>query len=150
MDRCKRADISGISGTSHANRSMCYNRGGTSARKAAANTHTSRPTRSLDCQDISMQRGRALTFVLLIATALTSCGLPGTQAPTPAPIIIIVTPTHSPIQPATAAVTPSDQPTPAIDLISTASPLPPTAATPAEQPTSPAPSATQMPSAAQI
>jgi phosphate transport system substrate-binding protein len=86
---------------------------------------------------------RALTLALLIAISIASCGIPGTAAPTVAPIIIIASPTPGPTQAATEAAAPA--PTQA----STPAAAPTTAAT-APTPAEPAPTAAPAPSALQL
>src|SRR5262249_16780394 len=80
---------------------------------------------------------RALSTALLITICLASCGVPGAEAPTVAPIIIIASPTPGPNQAATEAATPPPTPAPAptaVELTATAVPTaaaPTTAAAPA-------------------
>jgi phosphate transport system substrate-binding protein len=88
---------------------------------------------------------RALAFVLLIAIPLTSCGVIAPTAPSPAPIIIIASPTPGPVQVATEVGTPSGQPPTAASGASnptTAALIPTVAAT--TQPLPSAPSTRQI------
>jgi phosphate ABC transporter phosphate-binding protein len=81
-----------------------------------------------------MRRVRTLTLALLIAIALVGCSVPGTAAPTLAPIIIIASPTIDPAQPSTAAATPAGQPQPTAAVAAPA-PIPTIAATAESLPT---------------
>ena len=91
---------------------------------------------------------RALTFALLIAILLTSCGVSGPTAPSPAPIIIIASPTPGPAQAATQAGTPSGQPQPtaasSASSPTAAAPIPSIGATAQPLPTAPVPSTRQI------
>jgi len=95
-----------------------------------------------------MRLARAIT-PLLIALAIASCGIPGTEAPTQAPIIIFASPTPVAAQLATEAATPpstlATAAAPAtaapVQANSTAAVEPPTVAPPTAAPT---PSALQL------
>ncbi|HEU5102409.1 MAG TPA: substrate-binding domain-containing protein [Roseiflexaceae bacterium] len=84
-----------------------------------------------------------LALVLLIAIPPASCGIPGTAAPTPTPIIIIASPTPG-AAPTAPAIQPPLAPTSSPSTTPAASPLPTEAATVSPQVTAPAASAPQL------
>ena len=97
-------------------------------------------------EEVHMRVMRRLTLPLLIAISLASCGTLGTTAPTPAPIIIIASPTSAPAQAATAAATPAEPSPPtiasAVSDATPASPPPPSATTAPPLPTALPPATT--------
>src|SRR5262249_14239933 len=94
-------------------------------------------------QEVSMRVVRMLVVALLITILLASCGIPGTAAPSQAPIIIFASPTPGTV-PAPPATQLSLSPTISPSSAPAASPLPTEAPTVVPQVTAPAASAPQL------